>query len=147
MKDKRLKRCSHLLTGVVSQLSIDKDLLRTMFHNRVGLGLIAFSLFAWTLQAQVTGVVRPENQQGGQTATASNGILYHGGPIIVNPHVYFIWYGNWSGDTALTILPQFITGLSGSPYFNIDSTYTNGGGQSVVNNIGFGPQVFDNYSQ
>src|SRR5579864_7160019 len=141
-----LKRLLHVPTEVAAGVFINSGLPK-MVAKHIWLGLITFSLFAMALQAQVTGVVRPENQQGMQTATASNGILYHGGPIIVTPHVYFIWYGNWSGNTALTILPQFITGLSGSPYFNIDTTYTNGSAQSVVNNLGFGPQVFDNYSQ
>jgi hypothetical protein len=53
-----------------------------------------------------------------------NGIDYHGGPVILNgTNVYFIWYGNWTGNTAKTILPDLISGLSGSPYFNINTTY------------------------
>src|SRR5436190_20126793 len=47
-------------------------------------------------------------------AATGNGIEYHGGPLMITPHnVYFIWYGNWSGNTATTILPAFISGLSG----------------------------------
>src|SRR6516164_1326835 len=34
-----------------------------------------------------------------------NGIFYHGGPIMLGPTtVYYIWYGNWSGNSATTIL-------------------------------------------
>ena len=39
-------------------------------------------------------------------AATGNGIEYHGGPVMLSSHnVYFIWYGNWSGNTATTILP------------------------------------------
>src|SRR5438874_7297117 len=37
--------------------------------------------------------------------TAGNGIFYHGGPLILGTtNVYYIWYGNWSGNTATNIL-------------------------------------------
>jgi len=88
--------------------------------------------------------------QGASSAGASsstNGIEYHGGPIIMNPHVYFIWYGNWTGNTALTILPQFISGLSLSPYFNINSTYSDSTGARVGSSLSMNNQVFDSYSQ
>jgi len=80
-------------------------------------------------------------------SSSTNGIEYHGGPIIPNPHVYFIWYGNWTGNTALTILPQLISGLSGSPYFNINTTYSDSTGASVTNSVSMRTQVFDSYSQ
>jgi Phosphate-induced protein 1 conserved region len=84
---------------------------------------------------------------GGQDSPSGNGIEYHGGPVMVSPHnVYYIWYGNWSGNTATTILPNFMSGLNGSPYFNIDTSYTQSTGQSVVNTVTMSSQVFDNYS-
>src|SRR5947209_6119061 len=79
--------------------------------------------------------------------STTNGIEYHGGPIIANPNIYFIWYGNWSGNSALSILPQFISGLSGSTYFNTDSLYPDSTGATVSNRVAMGNQVFDNYSQ
>ena len=34
-----------------------------------------------------------------------NGINYHGGPVMLGTtNVYYIWYGNWSGNSATTIL-------------------------------------------
>ena len=43
---------------------------------------------------------------------------------MLGPHnVYFIWYGNWSGNTATTILPDLAGNIGGSPYFNINTTY------------------------
>lgn len=77
-----------------------------------------------------------------------NGIDYHGGPVMLGPHnIYFIWYGNWTNNTALTILPQFISGLNGSSYFNTDTLYANGSGQNIANSVTMSTQVFDNYSQ
>ena len=81
---------------------------------------------------------------GGKT---SNGISYHGGPIILNgTHVYYIWYGNWSGNTATTILANAASGLSGSPYFNINTTYYNGSNVHVTNAVSLLNTTTDNYS-
>ena len=53
----------------------------------------------------------------------STGISYHGGPVMTSgPTVYFIWYGNWSGNTATTILPYMIQNEGGSSYFNINTS-------------------------
>jgi hypothetical protein len=83
---------------------------------------------------------------GGKT----NGISYHGGPVMTNPagvDVYYIWYGNWSGNSATTILPDFMSHLGGSPYFNINTTYTDGTGARVRNAVSFLAQASDSYSQ
>lgn len=70
--------------------------------------------------ASVTGRNRP----------GSNGIDYHGGPVLSSGvNVYYIWYGDWSSNTAGPILTYFMNNLGGSPYFNINTTY-----YQVVNN-------------
>jgi hypothetical protein len=67
-------------------------------------------------------------------AVPQYGIQYHGGPVLYGTkNVYFIWYGNWSGNSATSILPALITNLSGSPYFNINTTYQDGSGHKVSN--------------
>jgi Phosphate-induced protein 1 conserved region len=78
-----------------------------------------------------------------------NGINYHGGPIMTGTkNVYLIWYGNWSGNTATSIIPTLITKLSGSPYFNINTTYvSNTPGQKVDNSIFLAGQTTDSYSR
>jgi len=74
-------------------------------------------------------------------------INYHDGPVMERTHnVYFIWYGNWSGHPALTILPQFIRDLSASSYMNIHNTYFDNS-RRVTNNVTMGAQAFDSYSQ
>ncbi|MDT8066771.1 MAG: hypothetical protein ROO76_01260 [Terriglobia bacterium] len=77
-----------------------------------------------------------------------NGISYHGGPLLTNgPNVYYIWYGNWSNNTATTILTNFIKSEGGSPYFNINTTYYNGSNTHVLNIIDYLGSTTDSYSQ
>ncbi len=82
------------------------------------------------------------------TPTGSNGILYHGGSVMTSPHntAYFIWYGNWAGNSATTILTNMIQHLGGSPYFGINTTYTNRAGTAITNAIKFGGAINDSYS-
>ena len=78
----------------------------------------------------------------------SNGISYHGGPLILGTsHAYYIWYGNWSGNTATMILSNFAAALGGSAYYHINTTYTNGSGTSVTNAVQLVSSSIDNYSQ
>ena len=88
---------------------------------------------------------------GGEAAKAkpqrSNGINYHGGPLILGgTHVYYIWYGNWNNNTATTILTDFAGNIGGSPYFNINTTYYDGSNTHVSNIVTFGGSTFDSYS-
>lgn len=80
--------------------------------------------------------------------TSANGIGYHGGPVILGTtKVYYIWYGNWSGNTATTLLPLFAQNLGGSPYYGINTTYYDGAGHTVSNSVALGGQTYDAYSQ
>ena len=79
--------------------------------------------------------------------TSGNGIDYHGGPLIVSgPNVYYIWYGNWSSNSAMTILPDLAQHIGGSSYFNINTTYSNAAGTHVTNFVHFGGATTDAYS-
>jgi hypothetical protein len=76
-----------------------------------------------------------------------NGISYHGGPLILGgTNIHLIWYGNWNNNTATTILPDFAQHIGGSPYFNINTTYTDGSGKAVTNMCNLSTQANDNYS-
>lgn len=78
----------------------------------------------------------------------TNGISYHGGPVMTGTkHIYYIWYGNWSGDTANSILTDLAQSIGGSSYFNINTTYTNSSGGRVDNSATYGGSTTDNYSQ
>ena len=80
---------------------------------------------------------------------SNNGILYHGGPLMLGtPNVYYIWYGDWSGDTAAqTVLNKFGSSIGGTAWYNINSTYYDGSSNHVSNAVHFGPQTNDSYSQ
>jgi len=82
----------------------------------------------------------------------SGGMTYHGGPLLGiatgNPvNVYLIWYGNWSGNSATTIVPNFLNSIGGSPYYNINTTYYNGSGVHIQNAVNYSGSTTDNYSQ
>ncbi|HEV3018582.1 MAG TPA: hypothetical protein VGY49_06155 [Burkholderiaceae bacterium] len=81
---------------------------------------------------------------------SGTGIYYHGGPLLNSPtgaNVYTIWYGNWSGNSATTILADMLTHIGGSPYFNINTTYYDGSGRRVVNIVNSLGTTNDAYSQ
>jgi Phosphate-induced protein 1 conserved region len=77
----------------------------------------------------------------------SNGISYHGGPLLTGGvNAYYIWYGNWSGNSATTILTDLAKSLGGSPYFDINATYYDGSNVHVANIINYAGSTTDNYS-
>ncbi|HZF13949.1 MAG TPA: hypothetical protein VFE33_34585 [Thermoanaerobaculia bacterium] len=77
-----------------------------------------------------------------------NGIDYNGGPVMHGTvHVYYIWYGNWSSNTGPTVLQDWARHIGGSPYFNINTTYTDSTNAAVSNSVTFGGAVNDAYSQ
>jgi hypothetical protein len=87
------------------------------------------------------------NGQGGRKVTG-NGINYHGGPVILGTtNVYYIWYGNWSGNTASTILTNLAQTIGGSPYFNINTTYYDGATNHVSNAVTYSGSTNDSYSR
>jgi len=80
--------------------------------------------------------------------TTSNGISYHGGPLILGTtNAYYIWYGNWGGNSATTILTDLANTIGGSPYFNINTTYYNKSNTHVSNAVQLAGSTTDNYSQ
>ncbi len=83
----------------------------------------------------------------GHAKPSSNGIFYHGGPLILGQtNAYYIWYGNWSGNSATTILTDFAQNIGGSPYFNINATYNDGSNHYASNSVRFAGSTTDNYS-
>jgi hypothetical protein len=88
------------------------------------------------------------NAQKQARSTSPNGIGYHGGPLLLgNTNAYYIWYGNWSGNTATTILADLASTIGGSPYYNINSTYFDGAGVHVSNSVSHAGSTTDSYSQ
>jgi len=91
---------------------------------------------------------RPGPARTQHNSLSGNGIFYHGGPILLgSSNIHYVWYGNWTGNTATTILPDFAQNIGGSPYFNINTTYTNGAGTAVSNSCSLATQANDSYSR
>src|SRR5215510_15324120 len=78
----------------------------------------------------------PVFAQGGNPPVKTNTkILYHDGPVMQNgSNVYLIWYGNWMGNIAQSVVTDFVVNLGSSPYFktNVDYRDLNGGGPNGV---------------
>ena len=74
----------------------------------------------------------------GSTGTITPVITYHGGPVMAQPTIYTIWYGNWAQangtDTAAgqDIVRDFLSGLGGSGYYMINHSYANVSGALTV---------------
>jgi hypothetical protein len=109
----------------------------------------------WAERAQpVPGFVTHENNGKGNAPTRGaigSGINYHGGAVMLGTtNVYYIWYGNWSGNTASSILTDLAHGIGGSPYFDINTTYYTtyftGLSQHVSNAVSYAGSTNDAYS-
>lgn len=90
--------------------------------------------------------VTNESQSKGKKQNSA--VAHHGGAVMLGtPTVYYIWYGDWSGNTAPEILEHFAQNVGGSPYYNINTTYTDAAGIPLSNAVAFGGSVADAYSQ
>ena len=86
--------------------------------------------------------------QAGKPGPTNNGILYHGGPVMLGTvNVYLIWYGNWSGNSATTILTDLAGSIGGSPYYNMNTTYYDGTNTHVSNAVTYAGSTTDAGSQ
>jgi len=119
---------------------------------------LAFSLSAQTVRTDnMSDDLKPNGKGWGEREVHSqasrarvrgSGITYHGGPVMTaGPNVYYIWYGNWSGNSATSILTDLANSIGGSPYFNINTTYYNGSNVHVTNHVAYLGSTTDNYSQ
>ena len=88
----------------------------------------------------------------GSIATQTPVITNHGGPIMVTPNVYVIWYGNWNqtngsdNATGQQIVRDFLSGLNNSAHYLINSSYTASNG-SPTGGITFAGEYTDTGSQ
>jgi hypothetical protein len=92
---------------------------------------------------------RRVNAAAGGRATrvgrGANGINYNGGPVMsTTTTAYVIWYGSWaSSPTKTGIISDFLSTVGGSPYFNVNTTYTDKTGARVQNAVKLGAQATD----
>lgn len=136
-----------------------KLVLTTMFVA------LALSFMSAQLTKNATHVVPTGKGWGEEVSTngpspdavvTGNGINYHNGPVMHGTeNVYFIWYGNWTSgknasdsQTTVNLLNTLFsnTGLNGSGYYNINTTYGDTTG-NVSGNILLVGSTTDSYSQ
>jgi hypothetical protein len=77
----------------------------------------------------------------------STGISYHGGTVLLTTNVAAVYWGNpgykslptgsGAGSADGSLLGTFLRGLGGSPYFNINTSYTNASGAHVANVVNY----------
>ena len=72
----------------------------------------------------------------GSTGTMTPAIQWNGGPVMTaSPDVHLIWYGNWAQSngsdnaTGQQIVRDFMSGVGGSAYLQINQPYTGSNGQ------------------
>ncbi len=121
---------------------------RTLTLLAASLALAGTSAFADTAPSGKGGRTYDVHVVNGSAAAGQ--IQYHGGPVMNNAagiNVYVIWYGNWSGNTATTIVPEFLSHEGGSPYYHINTTYHDGANVFVNDIVTLKGQTTDNYSQ
>ena len=83
----------------------------------------------------------------GSAGTGAILLNYNGGPVMLGQtHIYYIYYGNWSGDAnGKTILANFANNLNGSNYYNILTQYGNGS-QNISNSVVLGGVTTSTYT-
>mgnify|MGYP003945795047 CR=1 FL=1 len=77
-----------------------------------------------------------------RTANLTN----QGGPVMTAPkNVYYIWYGTWD-SASQNVLTNLGNHIGGSPYFNINTTYTDKAGTHVQNVVNYAGTATDSGS-
>jgi len=78
---------------------------------------------------------------------SNNGIFFHGGPVMTSDvNVYYVWYGDWSGNSATTILTDLADSIGNTPYFDINTTYYDGNNVHVNGNVWYQGATTDPYT-
>jgi Phosphate-induced protein 1 conserved region len=131
-----------LLTSIIAQ-PVD---IPSPYGPPVEVG--APEIIAHRINPNVVGAQPPAG-----STSATSPILYHtGGTVLPTPNVYLIWYGNWAQGNGTDIaagqqiVRDFLHGIGGSPYFNINTSYSLTG-FTIDGNVNFGGETPDNYSQ
>src|SRR5262245_47878133 len=71
----------------------------------------------------------------------TNGIALHGGDVMGTVNVYYIWYGDWLGNSAIPILTDVANGIGRSLYWSIATTYFGATGTHVPGTVRYGGQT------
>jgi hypothetical protein len=81
------------------------------------------------------------------SGSCSGRICYHGGSIMSQRvQIYYIWYGDWSGSAVPPILRDFAESLGNTPYYRLNTTYSDSSGAAVNGRLGFGGNTWVGYT-
>src|SRR5262245_42960596 len=139
--------------------------MKKFFHLSLAVSLLLILGVFTATNAQTEGQGAPEiikhganphdigsAPTAGGTGVVTPAITYHNGPLITTPTIYYIFYGNWNqangSDDAngQQILRDFANGIGGSPYFDLNTTYSTSS-YTITGNVVFGGETSDAYSQ
>ncbi len=137
--------------------------MKQRFSLYSGATLLAACGLLYTANAQTQGAgppttIKHRTNRGEASAPTAGStsptspINYAGGPLIPNPVIYLIWYGNWNqsngSDTpsGQQIVRDFANAIGGSPYYAINKTYSTGG-YTINGGVTFGGEASDAYSR
>jgi hypothetical protein len=97
------------------------------------------------------GMSEAQKDAGKNKPGQGTGIYYHGGPVLQSGTKVVAIY--WSGSTIYnggpavgthgagtsdgSLIGYFLRNLGGSPYFGINSSYTDGSGQAIINSVSY----------
>ena len=112
------------------------------------------ALITTTFTLVLLGVASTLNVDAQRSNTASNAkgkMIYHGGRVLTGPvDVYLIWYGCWvancgnSGSpVTVDVIETLAQNIGATPYFALNTLYTNGSGQGPSGALFYGRSVFD----
>lgn len=105
------------------------------------------SLFFLLIFAVVPSFAQSHSARGGGSTGNNKGVTYHNGRVMTGTtNVYFIWYGDWNGNSALQILPELIATLGGTAYFRINTGYPDANGDTPSGGLVYSGEAFDLYS-
>src|SRR5262249_23664484 len=112
-----------------------------MKHTRDLLRTFAFIIAIFTSSTAITSAQGPNH-----APNTKSRIEYHGGLVLVGPvDVYFIWYGCWTNNcgnngsiNTVNLLQDFASNVGGTPYFVINTMYTNDSGYHPSGALFFG---------
>jgi hypothetical protein len=81
-------------------------------------------------------------------ASTGHGIGYNGGPIMSGTvNLYYIWYGNWNGNSATTILNDWGNNIGSTTNYFVNVSYDDSAGKHVDSAVRVAGQTTDSYSQ
>ena len=96
-------------------------------------------------RSPLRGAAGPAAAAGGKSLPA-NGIMYHNGPLLLGTvNLYLIFYGSW-GPKQVALLTNWASHIGGSPYFNINTTYSDWAGRYISNSAVLAGTARDSYS-